>query len=39
MIENCVNGLFFHKSKTDHLTKQDVCNVLPAAAKESFFYF
>ena len=39
MIENCINGLFFHKSKIDNLTKPDVYDVLPAVAKESFFIF
>ena len=39
MIENCINGLFFHKSKIDNLTKHDVYDVLPAATKESFFIF
>ena len=38
-IENCVNDLSFDKSKIDNLTKQDVFNLLSAAAKESFFIF
>ena len=38
-IENCVNDLFFDKSKIDNLTKQDVYDLLSAAAKESFFIF
>ena len=33
-IENCVNDLFFDKSKIDNLTKQGLCNLLSAAAKE-----
>ena len=36
MIENCVNDLFFDKSKIDNLTKQDLYGLLSAAAKESF---
>ena len=38
-IENCVNDLFFDKSKIDNLTKQGVYDLLSAAAKESFFSF
>ena len=38
-IENCVNDLFLDKSKIDNLTKQDVYDLLPATAKESFFIF
>ena len=38
-IENCVNDLFFDKSKIDNLTKQDVYDFLSAAAKESLFIF
>ena len=38
-IESCVNDLFFDKSKIDNLTKQDLFNLLSAAAKESFFIF
>ena len=38
-IENCVNDLFFDKSKIDNLTKQDLYDLLSGAAKESFFYF
>ena len=38
-IENCVNDLFFDKSKIDNLTKQDLYDLLSAAAKESFFIF
>ena len=38
-IENCVNDLFFDKSKIDNLTKQDVYDLLSATAKESFFIF
>ena len=36
-IENCVNDLFFDKSKIDNLTEQDLCGLLSAAGKESFF--
>ena len=36
-IENCVYYLFFDKSKIDDLTKQDVYDLLSAAAKESLF--
>ena len=32
-IKNCVNDLFFEKSKIDNLTKQDVYDLLSAAAK------
>ena len=38
-IENCVNALFFDKSKIDNLTKQNVYDLLSAAAKESCFIF
>ena len=38
-IENCINDLFFNKSKIDNLTKQDLYDLLSAAAKESFFIF
>ena len=38
-IENCVNDLFFDKSKIDDLAKQDVFDLLSAAAKELFFIF
>ena len=38
-IANCVNDLFFDKSKIDNLTKQDVHDLLSAAVKESFFIF
>ena len=38
-IENCVNDLFFDKSKIDNLTKQDVHDLLSAATKESLFVF
>ena len=38
-IENCANDLFFDKSKIDNLTKQDLYDLLSAAAKESFFNF
>ena len=38
-IENCVNYLFFDKSKIDDLTKQDVYYLLSAPAKESLFIF
>ena len=38
MIEHCVN-LFFDNSKIDNLTKQDVYDLLSAAAKESFLKF
>ena len=38
-IENCINDLFFDKSKIDNLTKQDFYHLLSAAAKESFFIF
>ena len=38
-LQNCVNDLFFDKSKIDNLTKQDVYDLLSAAAKESFFIF
>ena len=33
-IENCVNDLLFDKSKIDNLTKQDVYDLLSAAAKK-----
>ena len=33
MIENCVNYLFFDRSKIDNLNKQDVYDVFSAAAK------
>ena len=36
-IERCVNDLFFDKSKIDNLTKQNLYDLLSAAAKESFF--
>ena len=39
MIENCVNDLFFDKCKIGNLTKQDLYDLLSAAAKESFFNF
>ena len=32
-IENCVNDLFFDKSKIDNLTKQNLYDLLSAAAK------
>ena len=38
-IENCVNDLFFDKSKIDNLTKQDLYDLLSAAAKEWLFIF
>ena len=38
-IENCINDLFFNKSKIDNLTKQDLYDLLSAAAKQSFFIF
>ena len=38
-IENCVNHLLFCKSKIDNLAKQDVYDLLSAAAKESLFIF
>ena len=38
-IENSVNDLFFDKSKIDNLTKQNLYDLLLAAAKESFFIF
>ena len=38
-IENCLNNLFFDKCKIGNLTKQDLYDLLPAAAKESFFIF
>ena len=38
-IENCVNDLLFDKSKIDNLAKQDLYDLLSAAAKETFFYF
>ena len=38
-IENCVNDLFFDKSKIDNLTKQDLYDLLSAVAEESFFIF
>ena len=38
-IENCINDLFFNKSKIDNLTKQDLYDLLSAAAKELFFIF
>ena len=38
-IENCDNDLFFDKSKIDNLTKQNVFDLLSAAAKESLFIF
>ena len=36
---HCVNALFFDKSKFDNLTKQNVYDLLSAAAKESCFIF
>ena len=36
-IERCVNDLFLDKSKIDNLTKQNLYDLLSAAAKESFF--
>ena len=33
------NDVFFDKSKIDNLTKQDLHDLLSAAAKESFFIF
>ena len=33
-IENSVNALFFDKSKTDNLTKQDVYDLLSVDEKE-----
>ena len=36
-IERCVNDLFFDKPKIDNLTKQNMYDLLSAAAKESFF--
>ena len=36
-IENCVNDLFFDKSKIDNLNKQDVFDLWSVEAKESFF--
>ena len=38
-IENCINDLFFNKSKIDNSTKQDLYDLLSAAAKELFFIF
>ena len=38
-IENWVNNFFFHQSKIDNLTKQDVYDLFSAAAKELFFIF
>ena len=38
-IENCVNDLFSDKSKIDNLTKQDLYDLLTAAAKKIVFYF
>ena len=38
-IENCLHDLLFDKSTTDNLTKEDVHDLLSAAAKESFFIF
>ena len=38
-IENCVNDLFFDKSKIDNLTKQDLHDLLSAVPKESSFIF
>ena len=38
-IENCVHDLLFDKSEIDNLTKQDVHDLLSAAAKGSFFIF
>ena len=36
-IENCGNDLFFDKYKVDNLTKQDLHDLLSAAAKELLF--
>ena len=36
-IENCVNDLLLDKSKIDNLTKQDVYDLLSAAAKKWLF--
>ena len=38
-IENCVNDLFFDKSKIDNLTKRDAYDLSSAATKDSFFIF
>ena len=38
-IQNCVNVLLFDKPKIDNLIKQDLYDLLSAAAKESFFIF
>ena len=38
-IENCVNDLLFDKPKIDNLTKQDVYDLLSAAAKKWLFIF
>ena len=38
MVENSID-LFFDNSKIDNLTKQDVYDLLSAAAKESFLKF
>ena len=37
--ENCDNDLLFDKSIIDNLTKQDLYDLLSAAAKELFFIF
>ena len=37
-MENCDNHFFLDKSKIDNLTKQDFCNLLSPAAKESVFF-
>ena len=36
--ENCVDNLFFYKSKIDNLTKKDLYDLLPAAAKKLGFF-
>ena len=38
-IENSVNDLFFDKYKIDNLAKQDLYDLLSAAAKEWFYIF
>ena len=38
-IENCINELLLDKSKIDNLTKQDLHDLLSAAAKGSSFIF
>lgn len=35
---NCVNDLFFDNTKIENLTKEDVCDLLSALAKNSLYH-